>query len=170
MAACYDKPAELGCSSIDSITFAPADEYGADSGSSIIEGGRGRAWADKSDGPEGKPSDFGESKRSDGNRRAEEREDGECGEGFKAAVPASGDVGTLFGTDAYFDGPGTMRSVVIEPGREEAGGTVGGVSGFGHGDSRGEGGDAWSEGSELTLGRPKSSSIHWKYCRRLLQT
>lgn len=187
-AVCYHKPADLRCSSVDSVAFAPAEdskgnitpvnEDDVDSGSLFIEGARGSAWADKSDRPERKPSDCGESNRSDGKRRVgaregvvgDEIEGDEYGEGFKAEVPAGGDVVPMFVADTCFAGPGTMRSVVVEPGHYQVGGIVGGVSGFDHGDSHGEGGDAWSEGSELTLGRPKSSSIHWKYCRRLLQT
>lgn len=68
-AANYHDPAELRCSSIDSITFVSANEDGVGSGHSIIEGGRGRPWVDKSDRPEGKPRGCGEPNRSDGNRR-----------------------------------------------------------------------------------------------------
>ena len=47
---------------------------------------------------------------------------------------------------------------------------IGGVCGSSHELGSEDGEYILSEGSELTLGRPQPTSVHWKYSRRLVQT
>lgn len=82
-----------------------------------------------------------------------------------------------FTTESH-DGIPTTGVASEKFGRVSSGGneaaTYGGVGGNHPASSVGsqlqENDDDWSSGSELTLGRPDPTSVHWKYSRRLVQT